>query len=354
MTRSQGEPLAHELPHAGDPATALAGHDEVVAEVERFMQELSTGGQPDVLGAIGVSHLATGGKRLRARLALAALEALGGRARDGLAWAAACELLHNASLVHDDLQDGDRFRRGSPTVWSRFGAAEAINLGDLFISLALRAVGFSPVDAAVRYELLQTMSAAMEACVRGQSAELRLREHCTRPDALERYLASARGKTGTLFQLPLAGAALLAGRSPAQARLLGEEFLRLGVLFQLQDDILDLYGAKGREVTGADLAEGKVSCLVIAHLRLHPDEAGWLLELLAQPRDSTDLAGITRAIRRFAEGGALAESLRLVEEVAGALERSPLLQREPALHRHTLLLVQQMLAPIHGVMHAPR
>jgi len=334
----------------GESTSEDARATALVAEVEAFMQRLAVSEKVDKLGSIGLEHLATGGKRLRARIALAALEALGGNPEDAVAWGAACELLHNASLVHDDLQDGDQFRRGHPTVWSTHGVAEAINLGDLFISLALRAVRFIAVGPAIRYELLQAMSEAMEACVRGQSAEFQLVDHCRSPDALQLYLDSVRGKTGTLFQLPLQGAALLAGRSAAEARALGEEFRALGVLFQLQDDILDLYGNKGRKGVGSDLKEGKVSCLVLAHLQLQPADADWLIHLLKLPRDATDAESVARAIHAFTHKGALQESLRLLSEVTTQIEHSSRLKNESSLYQFTLFLVHQILDPIRPVM----
>src|SRR5215211_7540453 len=111
-------------PAAARPPLALAGSLRstlCLAEVETLMDRLAdeAGGEP--AGAMVRRHLATGGKRIRARLALAAMEALDEPREAGVAWAAACELLHNATLVHDDLQDGDRVRRGRPTVWALHG-----------------------------------------------------------------------------------------------------------------------------------------------------------------------------------------------------------------------------------------
>ena len=85
----------------------------------------------DPAAAIAGEHLSTGGKRLRARLAMETGVRLGAEGKEILPWAAACELLHNATLVHDDLQDGDRVRRGQPTMWVKHGPAQAINAGDL-------------------------------------------------------------------------------------------------------------------------------------------------------------------------------------------------------------------------------
>jgi geranylgeranyl pyrophosphate synthase len=82
-------------------------------------------------------HMETGGKRLRALLPLMVAEALGKEAASMVPFGAACEMLHNATLVHDDLQDGDRQRRGRDTVWARFGAPHAINLGDAMFYYAV-------------------------------------------------------------------------------------------------------------------------------------------------------------------------------------------------------------------------
>src|SRR5690349_12844089 len=115
--------------------------DALLPEVEAAMQRLVVGGHKEIAGDVGLSHLETGGKRLRARLALAATAALGADSRGAIGWAAACEMLHNATLIHDDLQDGDRVRRGKPTAWVRYGQNQAINGGDLMLILPFAAIG---------------------------------------------------------------------------------------------------------------------------------------------------------------------------------------------------------------------
>ena len=117
-------------------------------------------------------HLGAGGKRLRARLAIAACQALGGRAEDAIDWAAAVELLHNASLVHDDIQDGDRTRRGKPALWARYGPAQAINTGDVLLMLPFRALRTYPAE--VQAALVQILAEYGESTARGQIRELAL------------------------------------------------------------------------------------------------------------------------------------------------------------------------------------
>lgn len=346
-------PLAHpvwihhpDLPPATAPARAAAGlrSDAGLDEVERLMALLAGGGAGDVAGTMAREHLESGGKRLRARLALAALEVMDVPRARGVAWAAACELLHNATLVHDDLQDGDRTRRGQPTTWVRHGAAQAVNCGDLLLMLPYLAV--DRVNAAPEQRLALAMAIAAQATltVRGQSAELAL----ARAERVEwdDYVTAVQGKTGALFQLPVEGAAILAGRSRADARGIASAFRGVGVLFQLQDDVLDLYGEKGRGAPGSDLREGKTSALVVEHLALHPHDGPWLRGLLALPRELTPQDEVERAMERFRTGGALARVLARINAQAWEVMSAPALRGEPALRELAWELVCVALNPI--------
>ncbi len=315
---------------------------EGLARVEALMVRLS--GDGDAAGAMVRGHLATGGKRLRARLALAALDVLGVGRERGIGWAAACELLHNATLVHDDLQDGDRTRRGHPTVWAQHGEAQAVSVGDLLLMLPFLALEHAEARPGVRWLLARALAEHAAAVARGQVEELQLAG--AKELGWEAYRRAVAGKTSALFELPVEGAALLAGRAEADARDLAEAFCHLGVLFQLQDDVLDLYGDKGRERPGSDLREGKISALVVEHLALYPGDADGLRELLAAPRDATPDHEVDAAITRFREGGALEAVLRRIEQEAEASLGCPGLRDEPGLRDLAGELVEVTLAPI--------
>lgn len=335
--------LALPVIAAPAPPEILLG-SEGLDEVDALMIRLATGPRLDRCGAMTVEALATGGKRLRARLALAACRLLGVAEDAAIAWAAACELLHNASLVHDDVQDGDRTRRGQPTTWVRHGAAQAINVGDLLLILPTLAVEHVPVDDAVRWRLARALSDYAARTVRGQSQEMSLL-------SLGRvgwsdYEQAARGKTAALFALPVYGAAILAGRSEARAAALADEFERLGFVFQIQDDVLDLFGDKGRARVGSDVREGKVTALVAEHLRLFPEDGSWLLDVLSTPRERTTDAEVAEVCRRFRMDGALEEVLERVYALASASFASPVLADEPALAPVASGLLCRMLDPI--------
>nr|ANY58118.1 polyprenyl synthase [uncultured bacterium] len=335
------------LPRRGRAPVPSLRSTRCLAEAEALMDRLAAEAGGDPAGFMVREHLSTGGKRLRARLALAALEALGEPRERGVAWAAACELLHNATLVHDDLQDGDAVRRGRPTVWALHGAAQAVNAGDLLLMLPCLALDHLPATDATRWALARALAGHACDVVRGQAAELEL-------GAAERvewsaWRAVAEGKTGALFALAVRGAALLAGRTDAEARSLSDAFRTLGLLFQLQDDVLDLYGEKGRGAPGSDLREGKTSALVVEHLELHPEDAAWLGLLLRAPRAETPDEEVERAILRFRTGGALDRVLGRINAAAGEALRAPGLAGEPALRALAAELVEVALSPIEPV-----
>ena len=281
--------------------------------VEALMLQLC---DTDVTGRIVQDHLHTGGKRLRARLALSATAALGADPEQGIGWAAACELAHNATLVHDDIEDGDTTRRGHPTVWTLHGVPQAINAGDLLFMLPFLALEHINAEATLRWRLSQTLAARLGAVIRGQGREMALRAtwHIDRAA----YLDAITGKTSGLFALPVEGAACLAGHDPLA---LAKPFSTLGVIFQLQDDVLDLYGNKGREKPGSDLREGKISALVVEHLALCPNDKNWLVDILKAPRQNTSQTDVDAAIKRFADSGALASVLRQIHQMVQATQQ---------------------------------
>jgi geranylgeranyl diphosphate synthase, type I len=327
------------------PRTGRHGLERCVAleQAEALMVELAAPGD-DVLGDIAAAHLRTGGKRLRARLALATLEALGGDRSAGAAWAAACELLHNATLIHDDVQDGDRTRRGEPTVWATHGAAQAINAGDLLLMLPYLALERLDVADGTRWRLARTLAHCASAVARGQAAELALDR--TADHTWSGYRAVIAGKTGALFRLPAEGAALLVGRGEETARAIGVEFERLGVVFQLQDDVLDLYAEKGRHEPGSDLREGKVTALIIEHMARRPADRPWLRAVLAEPRSQTTEAAVRRAILRIRESGAMSAVIARIEAEADAVRTSRVLAAEPAIRALAMDLLTEIMKPI--------
>ncbi|MFH1464112.1 MAG: polyprenyl synthetase family protein [Pseudomonadota bacterium] len=293
-------------------------------------------------------HLGTGGKRLRALLPLLVGEALGTEPGRLVPLGAACELLHNATLVHDDLQDGDRTRRGQATVWARFGAPQAINLGDAMFYWTLLALARLDAPPALREALAARVLRETLRVIDGQEREFALKR---RPEvSLSDYFAMVEGKTSGLFALPMAGAAVACGAPEGLVEGLAEAARHLGVLFQIQDDVLDLYGDKGRDAPGADIAEGKRSVLVMwALATLPPERAAWLEGVLDAPREETSAADIAQAVGLLRACGALGFALAEIERRRAAAVAVPAVAASPALRELVSGIAELFLAPIAGI-----
>jgi geranylgeranyl diphosphate synthase type I len=325
-------PGSWRLPANGEAPGDLLDSPAVAAALERveaLMRELAGGGPDDPAGAVAAEHLGTGGGRLRARLALAATVALGGEADEAVGWAAACELLHNATLVHDDLLDGDRTRRGRPAAWARHGAAQALVAGDLLLMLPWLALHWTEAGPLRRWEAARALAWCAADVARAQAAELALRGSADVSWGAWRRIAA--GKTGTLFRLPVLGAAVLCGRAGSEAERLSAPFEALGVWFQVRNDLADLRG-KGGSPPGEDLREGKPTALTVEHVALHPGDAAWIGGLLRLPREATPADEVRRAVAAF-RGGARDAARSRMEAERSAVLAAPALHAGPGLLR---------------------
>jgi geranylgeranyl diphosphate synthase type I len=212
-----------------------------------------------------------GGKHLRSNLCCWAAAACG--ADPGSALPAACtiELIHNFTLAHDDVQDGDAIRRGRATVWSLWGAGQAINVGDYLFARACQTMlaGAEQVSAPDRVRRIAAAQVVLEAVVEvihGQTTDLGDEGH---PElGRDRYLQMVEAKTGALMGASLEAGAVIAGASGEVRRRLRRAGRRLGVAFQLRDDWLGVWGEV--DLTGksrrSDLARRKLTYpAVLAH-----------------------------------------------------------------------------------------
>lgn len=317
--------------------------ESIFATIERAVRRANL--EDTSLEAMLKYHLETGGKRLRAVLPLWVAEALGEDAANLTGFGAACELIHNATLIHDDLQDGDRMRRGQPTVWAEFGRAEAINLGDALLVLAPLCLEDVDVDEPLRWTVARQLFEQVLCVIDGQQREFSLRFSSTTWAEYEQMVA---GKTSGLFALPMAGAARLCGADPSVVATLEEAASHLGVLFQIQDDVLDLYGQKGRARPGGDIREGKISALVVAFARrASDDEKARLRQILNADRRATGDEDVRWAIDVFRRRGALDAALEAIEQRRKkALDASEDSELQPLIEALASLFV----APIEDVL----
>lgn len=198
------------------------------------------GERPDALSSAMRYAVCGGGKRIRPKICLAAAVAVGGRAEEALYPAAAVELLHSYTLIHDDLpaMDDDAERRGKPSVWKKFGEAVAVLAGDALQALAYRTAARAPRRAA---EIVEALGEAGVGVVRGQADELA----GPAPDPADDFVV--RHKTADLFVAAAVTGALAGGGSAEDVARLRSFALNLGIAFQHEDDLLDGDGALPRD-----------------------------------------------------------------------------------------------------------
>ncbi|MCB0064895.1 MAG: polyprenyl synthetase family protein [Caldilineaceae bacterium] len=206
------------------------------------------------------------GKRLRPMLCLLATREIGGDTAQALPAAAAIELLHNFSLIHDDIEDGDEMRRHRTTLWKVWGVPQAINAGDAMFAIAFAAMqrlarrGVSPSDTLTALEIFtQTCLALTE----GQHLDMSFEG---RNDvSVDEYIRMIQGKTAALLGAGVAIGSLLGGASPIQQKAIQRFGVSSGLAFQIQDDILGIWGdpTLTGKAAGNDLLRAKKSLPIL-------------------------------------------------------------------------------------------
>ncbi|MEU6594962.1 family 2 encapsulin nanocompartment cargo protein polyprenyl transferase [Streptomyces sp. NPDC046881] len=271
------------------------------------------------------------GKAIRPALVLAAAAALGGPAARTAAVraAAAVELVHNFTLVHDDVMDRDTTRRHRPTVWTVFGDADAILAGDALQALAFRLLAEDPHPASA------PAAARLAACVvelcEGQHADTDLERRAPEAVTLEEVLVMAEAKTGALLGCACALGALYAGAGEEEVAALDGFGRQAGLAFQLIDDVIGIWGDPRHtgKPAGADLAARKKSLPVVAALTSGTPAAAELAALYGRPYPegeaaAGEIARTALAVERaggrdWAQAEAADRMARAMQELARAV-----------------------------------
>ncbi len=192
----------------------------------------------DELSPLINHHLLVGGKFVRATLALLSAHAAGADDEVALPGALAIELIHNFSLIHDDIIDGDLERRHHPTVWSKFGVGPAIIAGDALSTLAFQLL--LDVPSAERFAAAGRLADATQAMIVGQAQDIASEDKMSL--TLDECLAMEAGKTGALLSCAASIGAVLAGADSAVVDALADYGRHLGFAFQAVDDMLGVWG----------------------------------------------------------------------------------------------------------------
>lgn len=234
--------------------------------IENTLEELLSEARPAVLFDAMRHAVLSGGKRVRPQVCMSAAVAVGGRAEDAVHPACAIELLHSYTLVHDDLpsMDNDTERRGLPTVWAKYGEANAVLAGDALQSLAFRAAAMAPRNAG---RIVAELADAGVGVVRGQVEDLDGDD----VDFIYRH------KTADLFIAAAVMGAYAGGGSDADVERLRSYALNLGLAFQFEDDLLDGDSPYSRDETERKVAD--LTAAAIAALDGLPGDTSLLASL---------------------------------------------------------------------------
>ncbi|MDF9744869.1 polyprenyl synthetase family protein [Natrinema salsiterrestre] len=231
------------------------------ALIEERLVEVVDGVEPETLSE-EVRHVAlSGGKRVRPMVTLLACETVGGRAEDAVEFGVGIELVHAASLVVDDIIDRSELRRGTTSAWAEFGHGPAIITSDGLLGEAFALFSADPNATRVVAEAMVELGI-------GEATEL-----SAEPTNEEEYMTLARRKTGALFRAAAELGAIAAESDPVTVEALGEYAERVGVAFQIRDDVLDAV-ADPEELgkpTGNDAALERPSVVQVTDLT--PEEA---------------------------------------------------------------------------------
>ncbi|MFG0267215.1 MAG: polyprenyl synthetase family protein [Rhodopirellula sp. JB055] len=284
--------------------------------------------------SIALDFLARGGKHSRPFITLAAYDAMKGgdgtgadgedvlnRVPDSVRRAAlSIETFHKASLVHDDIEDGDAFRYGQPAVHQRFGTATAINVGDYLIGLGYRLLSRNvmgdEVDAETRVDLLDSLAAAHVRLSEGQGAELLWRDakdrRLTPLDALKIYAL----KTSPAFEAALYSGVRMAGDASDLVEPIRKFSRNLGVAFQIINDLNDWAGDDSNKLTaGADVIGGRPTLLwALALQHLDESDKERLLALAEPDCELSDRERLSTARELYEKANVFEMSLQLIEK----------------------------------------
>jgi geranylgeranyl diphosphate synthase type I len=260
--------------------------------------------------------ISSGGKRLRPVLCLLTCKALGGNVNEVLPVAVAIEIVHNATLVHDDIEDGDEIRRGRPSVWKRYGTPHATNIGDTMIFKSYESLIGSDLPVDKKADIISKFTRVLIELTEGQSMEFNFRE---RGDVkIDEYVEMARKKAGILIGFSFAAGASVANATEQTQSMLYELGSDIGLAFMIRDDVLNLVGEQekyGKEI-GGDIKEGKRTLMVIDCIsRCEAGERKKILGILKKGRGSVSDDEVKFVIEAMKKYGSISFAQKYSEQL---------------------------------------
>jgi len=252
------------------------------------LEEYLKSGQPKSLYDAARHLPLAGGKRLRPCISMLSCDAVGGDVKRVMPFAVALELIHNFTLVHDDIMDKSNLRRNMPTVHVKFGESTAIMAGDLLFAKAFEVMHSIFGDPSVFKEVDFGLVLCIREICEGQQMDM---EFERRQDVLEEeYLEMIRRKTAVLFKFAAEGGAILGGGTREEIKALSEYGESLGLAFQIRDDYLDMSsdeGTLGKDI-GNDIRNGKKTLIAVRSISNAVGDDKKLLEKIFGNGDASE------------------------------------------------------------------
>ena len=236
--------------------------------VNKFLNSKLNGNPKKLYDAAG--HLiVNGGKRLRPYMVIKSCQILGGKSSNAMISASAVEMVHNFTLVHDDIMDNDEMRHGVPTVHKKFGMPIAILAGDVLFSKAFQIISESKLSPKATTHLISRLAKACVDVCEGQLLDIKMADEKRIPTEKE-YITMIGKKTAALFDVSCAMGAISATNKPKDISNLSTFGKNLGIAFQITDDLIGVMGDPKvtKKPVGNDLREGKKSLPILMAIKL--------------------------------------------------------------------------------------
>jgi geranylgeranyl diphosphate synthase type I len=225
-------------------------------------------GNPKMLYDAAGHLIINGGKRLRPYMVIKSCQILGGKTSKAMPAASAVEMVHNFTLVHDDIMDNDEMRHGVPTVHKKFGMPVAILAGDVLFSKAFQIISNSKLSGNAMTQLISRLATACVEVCEGQIMDIKMAEGKKIPSQSE-YIKMIGKKTAALFDVSCAMGAICATNKTTDVANLSSFGNNLGIAFQITDDLIGVMGDPKitKKPVGNDLREGKKSLPILMAIK---------------------------------------------------------------------------------------
>jgi octaprenyl-diphosphate synthase len=291
--------------HSMSPSPWDFGINKELKLVEDRLREM-VGSEEEILTEASMHVIDAGGKRLRPSVTILSYKSLGGDDAEKIVdIAVGFELIHSATLIHDDINDGGNLRRGRETVYRKYGLHNAVITGDFLFVKAFSLGG--------KYdrEVVKTTSDACARLAEGEILQSRYRH--TKDLTMDQYIEIMRRKTAEPLRAGAMVGAYLAGGSVEEIRCLGDYGVNLGVAFQIVDDILDFTGDESRtgKPVGTDLREGYLTLPSLLAMKESEGVKKELTEMISQDGPSAEVVG--RCVAAVIDSGAIEKAQAMAE-----------------------------------------